>query len=146
MASFTRKEMQRRWVKGITPLMPLGERGQKFLGQDVPDGYFVIKDWCIAQGITPTGSYVPDLTCILQGVQMSFFAATGQKANEWYLTREGLLSTMSYMNREGEFTGGALRQFPELQKLLKAELLKLPNGQAFIEGVQKITQYKDLFR
>jgi len=53
---------------------------------------------------------------------------------------------MDNLNREEDFTNGALKQFPELETMIKEALLELPKGVKMIEIVQSIDKYSDLFR
>ena len=57
------------------PSHVLLERGRKYLGRDVPDGYFKIQDWCVSQG-TAKVSCIPDLTHVLQGAEYILQAGT----------------------------------------------------------------------
>lgn len=120
-------------------------RGKQYLGRDVPEGYFVVQDWCLAQGATPLDSVIPDLMETLQGVEYLFQTATGNYPDEKVLVESEIIGMMHYLNRETEFEGGALRQYPELQKLLKEHLLQMPKGAQTIAAIQKIPQYADLF-
>jgi len=120
-------------------------RGKKYMGRDVPDGYFVVQDWCLSQGVALPGSGIPDLTHILQGVEYFIQAAIGKYPDEMVLTPDEIRGMMFYLNQESEFDGGALIQFPELQEVLKRELIKLPKGSAVIEAIRSLPGNQDLF-
>ena len=71
--------------------LPLHDRGLKrgklYMGREVPEQYFLVQDWCFAQGSTPIESGVADLTAILQGVEYIFQAATGLWPDDKVLTQ-----------------------------------------------------------
>jgi len=143
--AYSREQIEKSWVPddgirhhGLT-------RGKKYLGRDVPEEYFVVQDWCLAQGVAPLGSDTPDLTQVLQGVEYVIQAATGKYPDEKILSSQEINGMMPYLNRETEFNGGALRQFPELQKLLKEQLSKLPKGSIVIATIRALPQYQDIF-
>ena len=119
------------------------ERGRKYLGRDVPDEYFMIQDWCVSQGVA-TESFVPDLTHVLQGVEYVLLPGTGRHPE--LLTTDVLTRMMYYLNREDEFEGGALRQYPELQTMIKEEVLKQPDGRLMLDILAQTPEYKDLFK
>lgn len=121
-------------------------RAEKYLDRDVPEGYFVVQDWCMAQGFAPVKSGIPDLSRTFQGLEYIFQTATGKEPEDIVLSESAVANMMHYLNRENDFENGALRQFPEYQRLIKQELLKLPNGRKTIDAIQKIPKYKDLFK
>jgi len=118
------------------------KRGSKYMGREIPDGYFTIQDFCVSQGIA-TKADIPDLTHILQGVEYIFYIATGEHPED--LTPRELIGAMYCLNREKEFEGGALRQYPELLEITKTEILKLPRGREVIEILGGIPEYQELF-
>jgi len=120
----------------------LHERGKKYLGRDVPEEYFNIQDFCVAQGTTQD-SLVPDLMDTLQGVEYVIQAATGKYPE--LLTEDNIRQTMSYLNREDLFEGGALRQYPNFLEIVKEELLRMPKGKTVLELISRFPKYQDLF-
>jgi len=127
-----------------TKCAPL-EKGVPYIGRNVPDEYFVIQDWILEQPAAPEDSDIPDLGCVLQGLEYIFCDASDTYP---HIPRDekNLRTTMGYLNRELEFEGGALRQYPELQRLIREGLLQMPRGQEVISVIQGIEGCEDLFR
>lgn len=114
----------------------------EYLGRKVPEQLFPIQDWCFAQGADPNHLF-PDLTNVLQGVEYILQAGTGNFPEA--MTADEINGAMFYLNCEEDFKNGALRQYPELQEMMKEALLSLPKGAEVIKTIRSIKRYKDLF-
>lgn len=144
--AFSREQLEGVWRQGKRTLShPPFEKGRKYLNRDIPEQLFPIQEWCIKQSSAPD-EFLPDLSCIFQGLEYLLQAATGKFPDEMVLTEKEISGTMVYLNREDDFENGALRQFPELQIMIRSALLELPKGQEVIDIIQSIKRYDDLFR
>ncbi|MFC1624840.1 hypothetical protein ACFL15_00460 [Patescibacteria group bacterium] len=128
-----------------TESMLLIKRGETCFGREVSEQYHIVQDWILEQPGVPLGSFYPDLGSALQGVEYMFYAATANSPSE-HRNVEQMEIMMNYLNRENLFKGGALRQYPEFQEVIKKAILELPHGQEVINLIQKIDKYKDLFK
>lgn len=120
---YTREFISRQLDPNVKPTFtPYTE---KYLGREVPIQLFPIQNWCFAQGADPK-HLSPDLTYVLQGVEYILQASTGNFPEA--MTADQVKNAMKYLNREEHFENGALRQYPELQEMMKKAMLMLPKG------------------
>lgn len=137
---YTREFISKRLDTSVQPqFTPYTE---EYLGRKVPQQLFPIQDWCFAQGADPEHLF-PDLTHVLQGVEYILQASTGNFPEA--MTADQISGAMTYLNCEEDFKHGALRQYPELQKMMKQAMLTLPKGQEVINTIRSLKQYQDLF-
>jgi len=146
---YSREQLEAVWIKDkpAEDFHPF-ERGKKYLDRDVPDELFPIQEWCIQQGGSPAGSLFPDLSSIFQGLEYILQTAAGnytEDVRDKLFEPSEMAGMMDYLNSEGDFEGGALRQFPELQEIIKKALLGMPRGQEVIRAIQGVEKYSDLF-
>ena len=147
---YSREQLQEIWVKDkpVKDFEPL-VRGRTYFGHEIPEQVFVIEEWCMKQGGSPRGSRIPDLSNTFQGLEYILLTASGvysKALGKQLFEPSEIQGMMSYLNRERDFQGGALRQFPDYQKMIKKALLELPRGPKVIKAVQKIEKFSDLFR
>ena len=138
--AYTREFISQRLDPNVKPqFTPYTE---EYLGRKVPSQLFPIQDWCFAQGADPE-HLSPDLTHVLQGVEYILQAATGNFPEA--MTADQIGVAMPYLNCEEDFENGALRQYPELQQMMKKAILTLPKGKEVINTIRSFEQYQDLF-